>query len=235
MKMTINEKIKFLPGSIFLGTLIGILFLFPSATIGQTTNPVIITWQANNYFPASYAGKAAVTPGTLVIASAEINQNGKLTDLTGADIRWYVDDELVGSGTGMKTVSLSARQQQSGYQNLRVVVNIGGASLENSIQIPISQPIVVIATPSPDKTVRAGDQLNIEAVPFFFNVGSLDELKFTWLINNQQVTGQDNRVSVNVGTPQSIYQNSIPVAVTVQNSLNPYEFNRGFVNLSIIQ
>ncbi|MGC9603240.1 MAG: hypothetical protein ABSF47_02105 [Minisyncoccia bacterium] len=230
-----SEKIKFLSGLISLGTLLGALFLFPFVVIGQTTNPVIITWQANNYFPASYTGKAAVTPGTLVMASVETYQNNKLADLTGADIRWYVDNELVGNGTGMKTISFSAKQQQGGYQNLRVSVNVGNAPFENSIQIPISQPTVVISFPSPDKTVRAGSQIDLVAIPFFFNVNSLSDLKFTWLINDQQTANQDNQVSISVGTPQSIYQNSIPVAVTAQNSNNPYEFNRGFINLSITQ
>jgi len=217
------------------GTLIGIISALPSATIGQAANPAIITWQANNYFPASYAGKAAVTPGTLVIASVEIYQNNKLTDLIGADIRWYVDDGLAGGGTGMKTISFSAKQQQGGYQNLRVTANVGKVLFENSLQIPIFQPTVVISFPSPDKTVRAGSRIDLRAIPFFFNIGSLGDLKFTWLINNQRVAGQDNRVSVNVGTPQSTYQNSIPVAVTAQNSINPYEFNKGVINLSITQ
>ena len=232
MKMAKNKPII---GIILTGIFLGILFLLPSVTAGQTTNPIIITWQANNYFPSSYAGKAAVTPGTLIIASVEVYQNSKLADLSGADIRWYVDDISIGSGRGMKTISFSARQQQNGYQNLRVVVNTGNTQLENSSQIPISQPVVVIVFPSPDKTVRAGDQLELSAIPFFFNVGSLSELKFVWLINNQQVAGQDNRVSINIGAPQSIYQSSIPVAVTIQNSNNPYEFNRGSINLSIIQ
>ncbi len=211
------------------------IFPFSSPVSGQASNPVIITWQANNYFPANYAGKAAATPGTPMIASVELIQNNKFTDLTQADIRWYVDGEMTASGMGLKTMSFSAKQRQSGYQTLRSVINVNTASFENSIQIPISQPSVIINIPSPDKTVRAGNQINLRATPFFFNVESLQGLSFDWLINDRRITGQGNSISMSIGTPQSEFQNSIPVSVTVQNSDNPYEFGRGFVNLYIIK
>ncbi len=212
------------------------LVFIPLKSVAQTTvNPLIITWQANNYFPADYNGKALVTPNTLVIASAELVQNGKLADITGADIRWYVGNELAASGAGFKTLSFSAQQRPTGYQALRVSIKSGNSSFENSIQIPISQPNVVISIPSLGKTAKAGSQITLQAIPFFFNADSLRYLTFDWQINNRRVTGEGNKVTVKVGTPQSVYQNSIPVSVTVQNSDNPYEFNKGFIMLSIIQ
>lgn len=219
----------------FLGTLFGLLLLAPFIVSGQTTNPLIITWQANNYFPADYPGKALVTPNTLVIASVELIKDNKLTDTTGADIRWYLDDKIIASGAGLKTVSFPASQQQNGYQTLRVSLRIGNDPFENSSQIRIVQPTVVINFPSLEKTVKAGSQITLRAIPFFFNAGSLQSITFDWLINNQRIVGEGNKITVNVGTPQSVYQNSIPVSVTVQNSENPYEFNRGFIMLSITQ
>ncbi|TSA45136.1 hypothetical protein D4R51_02400 [bacterium] len=216
-----------------LGIFLGFLSIVPFFASGQTANPLIITWQANNYFPAGYNGKALVTPNTLVIASVELIKNNKLTDTTGTEIRWYLDDKIIASGIGLKTVSFSASQQQSGHQTLKASLRIGNDPFENSSQIRVVQPTVVISFPLPGRAVKAGSQVSLEAIPFFFNVQSLDGLTFNWLINNQRATGRDNRVVMSVGTPQSNFQNSVPISVTVQNSENPYEFNRGSIMLSI--
>ena len=211
-------------------------FLPPTRVVsGQTANPVIITWQANNYFPADYAGRAAVTPGTPVIASVEIIENNKLVDISKSDIRWYVNDEFKSGGSGLKTFSFITKQRGSGYETLRASVGVGDASFQNSVQINIVQPEVVLDAKSSDKTVRARTQLSLSAIPFFFNVDSLNELSFDWQINNERVSSNNNEVSVNVGTPNSQFQKSVPVTVTVKNSGNPYEFGRGFINLFIIK
>lgn len=217
------------------GLILGLVFIPFKSGAQIAVNPLIITWQANNYFPADYAGRALVTPNAPIIASVELVQNNKFIDITQAEIRWYLDDNMIANGTGLKTVSFSAKQQTDGFQTLRVALKIKNTSLENSIQIPISQPAVIISFPSAQKTAAAGSQINLQAIPLFFNVDSLSQLVFDWQINNQKITGQGNQVTVKVGVPQSAYQNSIPISVTVQNSENPYEFNKGFIMLSIVQ
>jgi hypothetical protein len=216
-------------------TIFGALLIIPFIAFGQTANPVIITWQANNYFPADYGGRAAATLNSPVIASVELIQKGKLADITGADIRWYVDGSQIANGPGLKTASFAIAQNASGYQNVRVSVGIGAASFENSVRIPIVKPAITVVSPLLGGSVKAGEQVDLQAIPFFFNVDSLKKLSFVWHVNNQTVAGNENKMSLKIGTPQSDYESSVLVSVTAQNSGNPYEFNAGSLNLSIIK
>ena len=216
---------------IIFGALLFVQFL----VFGQTTNPLIVTWQANNYFPADYMGKAAATPNSPIIVSVELVQKGKLADITGADIKWYADNSIIANGAGQKTVSFAATQSENGYQNVRVLVDAGNASFENSVRIPIVKPSIVITSFLKDQSVKPGDEVAFQALPFFFNVDSLKKLTFFWQINNQSAAGDGNKLTIKVGTPKSDFQNSILVSATAQNSDNPYEFNKGSLNLSITQ
>lgn len=213
----------------------GIFLVIPLFVFGQTVNPLIVTWQANNYFPADYAGKAAATPNSPIIVSVELIQKGKLADITGADIKWYADNSIIANGVGQKTASFAAAQNGNGYQNVRVLVSAGSASFENSVRIPVVKSSVVITSFLKNQSVKPGDEVVFQALPFFFNIDSIQKLSFLWQINNQSATGDGNKLTIKVGTPKSDFQNSILVSATAQNSDNPYEFNKGSLNLSISQ
>lgn len=213
----------------------GVFLVIPLFVFGQTTNPLIVTWQANNYFPADYAGKAAATPNSPIIVSVELVQNGKLTDITGANIKWYADNSIIANGVGQKTASFDAEQNAVGYQNVRVLVNAGKSSFENSVRIPVVKSSVVITSSLKDRSVKPGDEVVFQALPFFFNIDSIKKLSFFWQINNQSAIGDKNKLTIKVGMPKSDFQNSILVSATAQNSDNPYEFNKGSLNLSIAQ
>ncbi len=223
-----NQRYRLIVFAIFLSFL-------PFAIAGQSANPLIITWQANNYFPADYPGKAAATPNSPVIASVEMIQGGKLVNIAKSEIQWFLNNELLASGAGMKTASFSAKQRPEGYQLLKASVRINDNEIENSVRIPVTPPLVVINYPSFHESVRPGGRINLTAIPFFFNVSSLEGLNFDWRINNQKIETVGNRVTAEVGAPQSDYQNSVNVSVTTQNIDNPFEFNRGVLNLSLIR
>ncbi len=216
-------------------TIFGALLFLPFVVLGQTANPLIVTWQANSYFPADYTGKVAATPNSPIIVSVELIQKGKLADITGADIKWYVGNLIIANGVGQKTASFAATQSGNGYQNIRVSVSVGNASFDNSVRIPIVKPSVVITSFLKNQSVKPGDEVVFQALPFFFNVDSIQKLAFFWQINNQSAAGDGNKLTIKVGTPKSDFQNSILVSATAQNSDNPYEFNKGSLNLSITQ
>ncbi|MGC9610648.1 MAG: hypothetical protein ABSE68_00250 [Minisyncoccia bacterium] len=214
----------------------GLFFAATFSVMGQTQNTqVIITWRANSYFPADYAGKASAAPGAALTASAELISAGKLQDIVNANINWSLNGNLIDGGTGLKTVSFTAAAQNQGYEILNVSINTSKGVLENSTRIPVSKPEVVLSFPYPQKSAKAGGQITVSAIPFFFNVLSFDDLKFDWRINNEKVTVDGNKITANIGTPQSDFQNSVQILATVQNSKNLLEFARGTLILPITQ
>src|SRR3989338_5844802 len=81
--------------------------IFANASFAQTSSPrVLLTWQAKNYVPAGYLGKALPSPSSIVTASVEIIDQGKIADLSKNNVYWYLNGSLVGSGVGKKTVSV---------------------------------------------------------------------------------------------------------------------------------
>ena len=216
--------------------LLGMVFLSPLYAVGQSINsPVIITWQANNYFPANYQGRAMITPNSLIVASVELIQNGKLSDLTNANIQWYVNGIPTDGGVGFKTTSFIAKPQTDGYVTIKASVTIGGSEYDNSYRVQTAQPVIIINTQNSENSVPAGSQSTISASPYFFNISSLDDLSFFWSVNGQTVTGNNNQVTINVGTPSSGYQGSIQISVTAQNKNFQYELVKQTTNLSITQ
>ena len=89
---------------------------------------------------------------------------------------------------GPKTVSFAATQSENGYQNVRVLVDAGNASFENSVRIPIVKPSIVITSFLKDQSVKPGDEVAFQALPFFFNVDSLKNSPF--LADKQSVGGR---------------------------------------------
>lgn len=225
----------FITFSIITGCLMAIFLFAPLDSSAQTSDSLIITWQANNYFPADYPGKAAATPNSPIVASIEVIRAGKLIDITKSEISWFINNGLIANGIGTKTISFSAKQGTTGYETLTASVKIGENGIQNSVRIPISKPIVVISHPSSRESVKAGGRIELTAIPLFFNVSSLDGLSFDWRINGQKISAVGNRITAEIGTPQSDYQNSVNVSVTVQNKENLFEFNRGVLNLSVIK
>ncbi len=201
-----------------------------SPSSAQTTNgQVIITWEANNYIPAGFTGKPLPAPHTEIVVSAELIQNNKLMDVSGAEIRWFVDDEFLKSGTGLKTISFYAGQEDDGYASVRATIVTKDGSFQNSLQIPIVSPEVVLSYKSPTGAVAPDSQITVEAIPFSFSIRSLSDLSFFWSVNEGRVDTKGNVLTLNVGTPKTISQNTVQISAATQNNLNPLEIAKSLL------
>lgn len=202
-------------------------------SLAQTPNPVIITWQADNFYPADFEGRALPSPGTPIALSAEVMQNNKLLDLSQATFMWYVDETLIGRGVGLKETTFKMQKSPGDYSFVRVVVQTGNNSFESSLRIYAQAPTAVIEGNFPNQVVPAGSQILLQAVPYFFNVLNLNDLSFSWLINGQQQNnGRDNQLLLTVGSPQG-GENAAQLNVAVQNLLNPLEAASNKIILSV--
>jgi hypothetical protein len=200
----------------------------------QTASSLIITWEANNYFPADFPGKAMITPGTPVTAAVEEVSGNKLADLAGAQISWFVNDNLVQSGLGLKSITFNASPDSNGLVTIRVQVQTPAGSFTGSASILATAPFSVIDYPSIAKTLPAGGNVSFTAWPYFFNVNSLSQLTFTWQLNGQTITSGNNQLLVQVNVPQTGSQSMLPVTLTTQNSQNPLEFSKNISVFNII-
>jgi len=210
---------------------IGYQFLVVNA---QTLNPVVITWQANNFYPADFGGRALPSPGTPVTLSAEIIQNNKLLDLSQATFLWYADETLFARGVGLKETTLKINKSPGDYSFVRVAVQINNSSFENSLRIYAQAPTVVIEGNFPNQTIRAGSQTLLRAMPYFFNVSSLADLGFSWLINDKiQNSSQDNQLLLSIGPLQGNSDAAAQISVAVQNIVNALETASNRIILNI--
>ncbi|HXF44231.1 MAG TPA: hypothetical protein VNK70_02080 [Candidatus Paceibacterota bacterium] len=195
-----------------------------STARAQSPTQVIITWQAINFYPADYKGKAAVTPRTPVAVAAEVLKNGKLLDLKKSNFTWLLDEKLLGRGEGLKETSFTAKKPAGDSHLLRLTVKFENESFEKAVRIPVERPRVVVKTGLAKNTVEPGGKINLVAIPYFFNVSSLDGLNFSWEINDEKIVGpSSNQLTLNVGSPQSESQKSIRITSLIQNRTNILE------------
>ncbi len=225
MKKTIHIVLS----AAFLASLI-----FVPASFAQTaTGQVVITWQANNYFPANFAGKSLPAPYTEVVVSAELIQNNKLADISGADIRWFVDDEFLRSGAGLKTASFYTTQEDDGYASIRANVITKEGSFQGSLQIPVVSPEIVISHRSPTNAVQPDSQITFEAIPYSFSIHSLNDLTFFWSVNGERADTKSGVLTLNIGTPQTASQKNVQISVSAQSNLNTLEVAKTLLILPI--
>lgn len=205
-------------------SIIGYRLLVPDAG-AQTPSQVILTWQAQNFYPADFAGKAPATPNTLVAVSAEVLKDNKFVDLSAANFFWYVDENLIAKGLGRKETKFPVGKLTGDSYFVRVVINTGEQKIESAITIPIRSQEVVIETDLPENRVKAGSEITLKALPYFFNIDSLEDLVFSWTVNDQkQKVEGNNTLSVNVGTPYAESQQNLNLRLLLQNKKSAFEF-----------
>lgn len=204
-----------------------------AAAQAQTANPVILTWEAKNFYPADFSGKPIPTSGTPVTASLELVSGGKLANLSSTNIVWYLDNAFIGEGTGKKSVQFVASRVTEGKHTVRARLEREGGTLEASIQIPVARPQLVIEIPHLENTISRLEEATLEAVPYFFTNNLLSDLVFSWQVNTtRQNTAGNNLLTIKIGGQQSPGQ-SLYVSATAQNQRNLSDFANTRVKLLI--
>lgn len=207
-----NDTNKLMKKRIFLATAAGLLIFAAAAPLShasaqQTSEEVMLTWRAETYVPADYAGRVLPARGASVTASVELLDNGRLVDLSGKKINWIVDRQILGSGIGLKTFTFTIPDFAS--ERVRLVARITksrGVSLEKSADLPVKKPEAVIDIPYPSRTAKERD-IRLYALPYFFPIKSLEEISFLWRANDDRSsspTGLDNELLISV--PEAVAQ-----------------------------
>ncbi|MCL5017082.1 MAG: hypothetical protein M1155_00230 [Patescibacteria group bacterium] len=210
-----------------------------------TTTPInpnfdfLISWRATNYVPANYPGKVMPTIGSSVEVSFDCLDQGKFVDLSEQNILWYLGDNLLQSGVGLKSVKFTVNQV-----NPQISISIPKykdakypmGDLEGLTTIPTTQAKAVINAPYPARTIKVGTN-PLQAIPYFFNVSDPSQLNISWNVDGSDVSGQSGNPSIlnltttTQGNP-AVGANT-GINITIQNPASYYEFARNYVNLDI--
>ena len=200
----------------------------------QTTPAqVTLTWHANNFYPADYAAKALAAPNTPISVAVEVIKNNKHVDLSQATISWYVDEKFLNRDKGLDEAIFNVSKISGDSHFARVKIVAGTETYESSVNIPIVKNSIILPIPYPNRSVTGGNQISLQAIPYFFNITSLQDLAFTWQVNNQAVEGNDSQLTLKLGTPQSESDRLIQINVLAQNQKNPLEFFRYRTDVSV--
>lgn len=205
---------------------IGMALVMP-ITFAQVLPEFLISWKANNYAPSEYQGKILPVKGATINVSMELVEKGKLANLSAYEVRWFVDDELQTAGFGMKNFNFEV-DTFTGKSSILVkadVINYRGTNLEKRILIPIAEP---------ELTITRLNKNTFKALPYFFNVSTINDLNFIWSINNVSTSGLVEEpdflsldlAKINAGT-------SLVLNLLVENPENLMEKINKFLNFIV--
>ncbi|MDI6733953.1 MAG: hypothetical protein QMD50_00460 [Patescibacteria group bacterium] len=215
---------------IIISVLVG-FFGLSSSILAQTESQgeIIFTWQAKNFYPANFEGKALPTQNSNIDTALELLKDNKLQDLSNAAITWFLDGKIFKKGIGFKEASFIANRPASDSHFIKVTIELQNDFYENSLRLYVFNPKIAILTkPFSRYTIPANAEFSLSAVPFFFNVGSFQDLLFFWQIGSEKTSGS-NALSL-------IFQKTektIDVSVAIQNQKNILETTKELVYLNI--
>lgn len=217
--------------------------LFVAASIkggAQTQSPqVIITWKATSYAPPGYAGKVLPGPGSPMLASVQILDKGKIADLTGKTIRWYLDGSLIRTSTGNPHVTFAA-PERAAPSSFELSMQIPGYQIDatrsellfSTIIVPLAAREVVIEAPYPERRFR-GASFAVTGVPYFFNVREPAALNFSWTVNGKAVTSTEDKELLEVRFTKAPAANtSVNVGLIVRDPSE--DLNAGLKSITLI-
>lgn len=212
------------------------LLFFAAISHGQSPpeREIILSWQALNFFPANYKGKPLATPFSPVRVGVELIENGKFVDISQYSITWRLDNAFLGKGINLKETSFLVKKSPGDSHFVHVSVEKDGIKNESSIRIPVSPQTIVVDIPYPGHTIKADVENPIRAIPYFFNVQSLNEISFYWQVNERKEGGgSNNTLILKTGVPQTNDQRVIEITASAQNNKNLLEFAKSKVWLNV--
>jgi len=168
------------------------LFFFPIQSQAAITN-VTLTWSTNTYVPINYQGKALPSRGSIIEVAANINS----TDLNPKELlyNWFLDDHIQkgNSGQGRQVFKFNI-----GERNIKRSVKVDISNAEKTFSVSSSyliltpqEPEIVLETKA--WTLTSDQTAVFTAQPYFFNIDSINDLKYKWTLAGSIAEQDDNR------------------------------------------
>jgi len=211
--------------------------LLPSDTATDTSQPTIslnsleLVWSPETYVPIEYQGRALPINGSMVDVDAILSISGG--NINNLKFSWFLDDTFQESKSGYGKTSFRFGVRRLSGSSHDVLVKIFNEDrsfyAEKSIEIPITQPEVVISTNITNKN-------SIIAKPYFFSIKKLTDLEFQWTLAGQEPIISSNYnasiLNINVAnkntsatSEQQLWLNVKNLKETEQSAYNSIKIN----------
>lgn len=206
---------------------------------------ILVTWRAQTSAPQWFEGKILPVEGSKVTCAVELIgtegiEKNKLIDLSQSEIRWYVDDDLVKKGIGMKTFSEISQNPFGIPLTGKVALEYTDPETKSKefiskyFSIPIVQPEVVLETKRINTNTTIGEEIALFGHPFFFSA-PLSELTGAWLINEQKKLFDVTSPSVLIKVGENIPNGEIRMKLTIENPRNKLEKSSTLMYFNVAQ
>jgi hypothetical protein len=194
-------------------------FLALKAGAQSATPQMVVTWQAyGSYVPPKYGDKALPNQESKLTASLELLSNGKLVNLSGQTIYWYLNNTLIGGGVGKQYIIFSPFGTAPAFLTLKVELpSYNGNLLLHEVQIPLVSPEAVIEAPHPTGQF-SGNPIILQGTPYFFYTSDAGTLSYIWSVNSQTSASAENpqtlQINLDSATPSG---SSLSVSLAITN------------------
>lgn len=199
----------------------------------QSPSRLYLTWQAINFYPSDYQGKAAAATGSDIIVSAVLVRNSRVLDTQQAQITWYLDGSFFNRAVGLNEIKFKTSKLKGDEHFVRAVINLENETIEGAVTIPVSSQEVVIESPYPDDLLVRGTRAVLKSIPYFFNVQSVNSLSFFWNVDNVTSEERSNLIQLDIGTSPSLTGREVFITSAVVNNNNQIESARVNKRLTI--
>ena len=207
----------------------------PFASAQSATQPkVLITWQPLVYVPGGYLGRPLPTASSRIRASVAVVDGGKVADLSGQEIYWYVNDEFVEGANNGQTIEFRVADKVNTFVDLRVKIPGYKGGVLKTIEIPVVPPQVAVEALYPNGVVTE-KTIEMRGVPYFFNVSKLALLGFSWTVDGKAFTVNDP-LAVSIPIADGVANGTVySVALGVRHPVSIFETASHAVNLVYAQ
>lgn len=217
--------------AIFCITILLVMFLINSSRVYAAGPNFLVSWKAEDYAPAGYLGKILPVNQTKIDVSFELignnpSDNGKIVDLSGNEVRWYVNGNLMSQSNGRKTFSFVTNDENNADTSVRISADYSDSSagysyfVDDYIDISLSAPDIVVVYKNYNLYLSKGNNNFFSAIPYFFN-STLDNLKASWTVNDQSVDPGSDQWDLGVTLGDNYPSGSdIKISAIVQDIFN---------------
>jgi hypothetical protein len=206
----------------------------PEQSFSFKASDVDVLWQAENYVPASYKGKALATSRSLIKVTAIPYFSSPASKLI---YKWEIDQKAYPelSGIGKNSITFLSTYS-SNWHNIRVTVSDLNqtTTAQKRLRIDIRDPNIILYNDHPlegphygvaliDKVTMGGSDFSIRAEPYFFSLKDLKNLAYQWFMNNEVIKIEDLPNIISLRKPE-IGSGRAEIAVSINNKINIFQF-----------
>lgn len=206
-----------------------LLKLPPLAPIPEPPNyTFLISWRSSNFVPSVYEGRVLPIKNSMVeIGFDLVDATGKFVDVSKQKIQWNINYEPYQTGVGLKKIKLFISNSDKDVVEI-LMSNYTDSKYKTSSEVSqfatlsAFSPKAILHTSDPYRAFHIGEN-RVVAIPYFFNVNSINNLLFNWKVDGRKINNDLNLLSVDI-PENNIINNDSGINLFIQNTNDKFEF-----------